>query len=108
MRRSIFTAAAAAAAAAAVYLSGAGCVFRRFFGIICPGCGMTRAVQALLSLDIKGAFMYHPMVFSLPLILLYIVKNGHVFGNDHADRGVLIAVGIGFSINYIKNLYLMY
>ena len=40
-----------------------GCPFRFFFGISCPGCGMTRALLAALRLDFAAAFSYHP---SLP------------------------------------------
>ena len=28
--------------------------------IKCPGCGMTRACESLLRLDLKSAFYYHP------------------------------------------------
>lgn len=33
-----------------------GCPFRFFFGISCPGCGMTRALLAALRLDFAAAF----------------------------------------------------
>ena len=35
-----------------------GCPFRFFFGISCPGCGMTRALLAALRLDFAAAFSY--------------------------------------------------
>lgn len=47
-----------------------GCPLRFLFGICCPGCGMTRAIIAIINLKFKEAFVYHPMVFSLPLLLL--------------------------------------
>lgn len=31
----------------------------------CPGCGMTRALTALLRLDFAAAWGYHPMLFLL-------------------------------------------
>lgn len=39
--------------------------------IKCPTCGATRASMRLLSLDIKGALAYNPMIF---FIWLYIIR----------------------------------
>ena len=44
-----------------------GCPFRYFFGICCPGCGMTRAAFSIIKLDFAGAFHYHPLIFIMPL-----------------------------------------
>jgi len=38
------------------------CVFLQVLGIYCPGCGGTRAVDALLRGDFLQSFMYHPLV----------------------------------------------
>jgi len=35
------------------------CVFRRFFGFECPGCGMTRALSALLHGDLDAAWGFN-------------------------------------------------
>lgn len=44
------------------------CPFRYFFGIACPGCGMTRALLSALRLDLAAAFAYHPLwPFLLPV-----------------------------------------
>ena len=44
-----------------------GCPIRFFVGISCPGCGMSRALTALLRLDFPLAFEMHPLVFLLPV-----------------------------------------
>lgn len=39
------------------------CPFAVVTGVACPGCGMTRALVALLGGDAELAFSYHPLVF---------------------------------------------
>ena len=46
--------------------TGIGCPIRFLTGVSCAGCGMTRAVRALLVPDIAAAFRFHPLVFLLP------------------------------------------
>lgn len=47
-----------------------GCPIRLLTGISCPGCGMTRALFALLRLDFSLALEMHPLVFLLPAAVL--------------------------------------
>lgn len=59
-------------------LSGLGitCPIKFITGISCAGCGMTRAWIALLHLDIKGAFYYHPLFFLPPFaVILFLLKS---------------------------------
>lgn len=48
------------------------CVFAQITGLPCPGCGMTRAVAALLRGDWSAAMHFHPFapVFSIFGVLL--------------------------------------
>ena len=39
----------------------AACPFKAILGITCPGCGITRALFSLISLDFASAFFYHPL-----------------------------------------------
>jgi hypothetical protein len=39
------------------------CPFSFFFGLPCPGCGLSRATFALLRGDVHAAFAAHPLVF---------------------------------------------
>ena len=37
------------------------CLFHQITGLLCPGCGNTRAALALLRLDLPAAFGYNPL-----------------------------------------------
>lgn len=45
-----------------------GCLFRRFTGLPCPGCGMSRAWLAVLRGDIAVALAYHPLFWTVPAV----------------------------------------
>lgn len=51
-------------------LFGTVCPFRILFGLPCPGCGMTRALTALLRLDFSSAVRLHPLSPAFFLLLL--------------------------------------
>lgn len=87
----------------AMYKAGIRCLFRIWPGIPCPGCGMTRACVSLLRLDIPAAFSYHPMVFFLPLMYLYFLYDGRLFGKK-ADTVVWICLGVGFALHWLQLL----
>ncbi len=45
------------------------CLFQAISGLPCPGCGLTRALVALLHGDPTAAFSYHPFSFILLPVL---------------------------------------
>lgn len=48
------------------------CPWYSFTGLYCPGCGVTRAVRALLCLDFYQAFRYNAVfILSLPFLGAY-------------------------------------
>ena len=52
------------------------CPFHWLTGIYCPGCGTTRALHALLHLDIRGAWAMNPLlVLSLPFVALLLANQ---------------------------------
>lgn len=80
------------------------CVFKYFFHIPCPGCGMRDALWALMRLDFAGAFSCHPMVWSLPLLPVLVLTDGRPTKSRGVNRLILGIVLGGFLISYIYRL----
>lgn len=58
------------------YFTGIGCPIKWSTGISCAGCGFTRAVLWALQLQFQTAFSYHPLFWTLPLILvLFMIRD---------------------------------
>lgn len=62
--------------AVAVFYLTFGCPIRWLFGVSCPSCGMSRAIEAALRLDFSLALQMHPLVFLLPVAgLVYLLRK---------------------------------
>ena len=85
----------------AVAGQGRGCPFRNLTGIPCPGCGMSRAWFAALRLDFSGAFRYHPMFWSVPVVMGYCFFDGRLFRRSWLNYGLLAFIALGTLANYI-------
>ena len=83
--------------------TGISCVWKRLFGIPCPGCGFTRAILAALRLDFAAAFRFHPMFWSFPLMLLYFLFHDFI-QSKKADRLMLLVV-FGFGVTYVLRVF---
>lgn len=80
------------------------CVIRCVTGLICPGCGMTRAWLAVLRLDIVGAFQLHPMFWSVPVLALFAFYDGLLFKNRRVNKLVLGGLIVGLLLCYLIRL----
>lgn len=54
------------------FLKKAGCFIRDYFHIYCPGCGGTRAVEALFRLQLMKSLYYNPAVILMLLTAVFI------------------------------------
>lgn len=52
------------------------CIIHKTTGLYCPGCGISRMLLSLLSLDFYQAFRYNPFLFILLLLTIayHIIK----------------------------------
>lgn len=56
------------------------CPLYNIVGIPCPSCGMTRAFFSLLHGDFKMAFAFHPMWWTIPLVICVVIFRNTRFG----------------------------
>lgn len=71
------------------------CPFHSITGIQCPGCGMTRALIAIINMDLKRAVAFNP--FSLILIFFFIVNMlpaGKLLDNLFLRKKIYHIVGV--------------
>lgn len=89
-----------AAAVTALYVSDVKCLFRYFLDIQCPGCGLTRALISLFRLDFSSAMRYHPLIFVTPVLYLYFLFDGRLFGK-RTDECILGGIFLAFIVRWI-------
>lgn len=77
-----------------------GCPIRRFFGIPCPTCGMTRSLLSLLKFDIKGSLEYNPMTIFVMMAVWLGLHKKNIKCNNVANIIILI-VAIANFITYL-------
>ncbi|MBE5847296.1 MAG: DUF2752 domain-containing protein [Lachnospiraceae bacterium] len=78
---------------------GIGCPIRFVTGVSCMGCGMSRAWIALLHLDLKSAYYYHPL-FWVPALFVpaYFLRERIP---EKVRRYLLYVVIVLFTVVYI-------
>lgn len=62
-------------AAALLYVTHVGCPIKFLTGISCPGCGMTRAWLSAVHGDIHQAIAYHPLFWTVPLVVALLTAD---------------------------------
>lgn len=75
------------------------CLVYKTTGVLCPSCGVTRMIDALISLDFSAAFSYHPVFFcaAITLFVYAVYSTIYVFTkNKFKKPGKLFLFGIIF------------
>ena len=65
---------------------------------------MTRALRSLINLNFYKALQYHPMIYCMPVVILYIVMDGKIFKNKLFNNIILFIILVGFAVCYIVRL----
>lgn len=80
------------------------CVIRTVTGLPCIGCGMSRAWLSALRLELGAAFRYHPMFWSVPVLILLAFYDGKLFRNQKWNLALLILLLLGLAVCYVLRL----
>lgn len=92
------------------------CAFFSHFGLLCPGCGGTRATLFLLKGHFISSFLLHPLpIYSVCIYFYFFLKNlmyiftmGKIKSTYFKNGYIYIALGL-IIINFvIKNILLFY
>lgn len=82
-----------ALAYASALLFGWNCPIKYLTGVPCPGCGLSRALAALLRLDFWTALAVSPDGFVLPAVVLYaLFGKKPLLGSKNLERMLLWSV----------------
>ena len=81
------------------------CVLRFLTGIPCPTCGMTRAWQYALHLDLASAFRQHPMFWAVPLLILFLMYDGALFPKAKGNYWCLGVLLAGIILIWLARLF---
>ena len=78
------------------------CPIKFITGISCAGCGMSRAWISLLHFNIHDAFMYHPLFFLPPVVVIAMLFKSKI--NIKIYKIIIFTIIIMFAIVYICRL----
>ena len=95
-----------AAVVAVMYILKAPCVFELLLGVQCPSCGMTRAWLALLRFDVVGAFEYHSLFWTLPVVAVFFWLDGKLFKWNWLNYTVMIGIAVLYLIRWLLILFI--
>ncbi len=91
------------------------CIFNRLTGLLCPACGLTRALYSLLHLDIPGALRSNILVLFIPVIIYGVFAELSEYMIGKKLKGIVLNrfVVVGLSIfiliyTVIRNLMIKF
>ena len=101
--KSVISAAAAIVLLYAFFaLSGIGCPIKFTTGVSCAGCGMTRAWLHVFRFDLAAAFSYHPLFWTIPVIVVLFFLRKRF---PHIFRVAVCVVAALFIIVYFVRMF---
>ena len=94
-----------AAVVAVMYILKTPCVFERLLGVQCSSCGMTRAWLSVLRLDFVGAFEYHSLFWTVPVIALFFWVDGKLFRWNWLNYTIMIGIAALYLARWLLILF---
>lgn len=83
---------------------GVTCPIKYITGISCAGCGMSRAWIALLHFNIHEAFMYHPLFFLPPVVVIFMLLKSKI--NIKFYKIFMLTMAGAFVIVYLYRMFI--
>ena len=83
---------------------GVTCPIKYITGISCAGCGMSRAWIALLHFNIHEAFMYHPLLFLPPVVVIFMLLKSKI--NIKFYKIFMFTMAGAFVIVYLYRMFI--
>ena len=88
------------------------CLFNKVTGYLCPGCGITRMIMAVLCLDFKSAIQFNPaLFFLLPFLgIAYLVetyryiKTGEHNKTVYSKITIYVSCGVLLVFGILRNI----
>lgn len=81
------------------------CLFKSILGVPCPGCGLTRAVEAFLHGNLREAFYWHPLFFIAPIVLFLVISDLEVIrkiNKKYMNIIIFILIGVFLGVYAIR------
>ena len=83
---------------------GVTCPIKYITGISCAGCGMSRAWIALLHFNIHEAFMYQPLFFLPPVVVIFMLLKSKI--NIKFYKIFMFTMAGAFVIVYLYRMFI--
>ena len=83
---------------------GVTCPIKYITGISCAGCGMSRAWIALLHFNLHEAFMYHPLFFLPPVVVIVMLLTSKI--NIKFYKIFMFTMAGAFVIVYLYRMFI--
>nr|WP_109608944.1 DUF2752 domain-containing protein [Mucilaginibacter oryzae] len=86
------------------------CPFKKLTGIDCPGCGMQRAVIALLKGEIYNSFKYYPACIAVLVTALFVIlSKRYRFNKTQILKKAFYSITLSIIIvSYVIKLYKLF
>lgn len=83
------------------------CPLSYFFGLSCPGCGMTRAAISLIQFRFAEAWYYHPLVYVMPVLVIYLILRHFKLWRlpDRTHRRIIVSTALLFIVVFLIRLF---